>query len=109
MSEDLNPKKLAAIMSIDVAGFSAMTEDDEARAVELVSRQTDAAQDAQQRGLAAAVAALEQQCLAGLHTELQVAEQRAVVAHALEFPGLEKKGFAAIGHVVWSCRYYSVC
>ncbi len=38
MSEDLNPKKLAAIMSIDVAGFSAMTEDDETRAVELVSQ-----------------------------------------------------------------------
>ncbi|MCL4713798.1 MAG: tetratricopeptide repeat protein [Hyphomonadaceae bacterium] len=38
MTEELGPRKLAAIMSIDVAGYSAMTEADEARAVELVSR-----------------------------------------------------------------------
>ncbi len=38
MTEDPSPRKLAAIMSIDVAGFSALTETDEARAVELVSQ-----------------------------------------------------------------------
>lgn len=41
MTEDLGPRKLAAIMSIDVAGFSALTETDEARAVELVSQLRD--------------------------------------------------------------------
>lgn len=37
MTEEVGPRKLAAIMSIDVAGYSALTEADEARAVELVS------------------------------------------------------------------------
>ncbi|HYD88372.1 MAG TPA: adenylate/guanylate cyclase domain-containing protein [Vitreimonas sp.] len=38
MTEEFGPRKLAAIMSIDVAGYSAMTETDEAHAVELVAR-----------------------------------------------------------------------
>jgi len=38
VTEDLGPRKLAAIMSIDVAGFSALTETDEALAVEMVAK-----------------------------------------------------------------------
>ncbi len=38
MTEELGPRKLAAIMSIDVAGYSAMTEIDEAEALALVTR-----------------------------------------------------------------------
>ncbi|MFT3726469.1 MAG: adenylate/guanylate cyclase domain-containing protein [Terricaulis sp.] len=38
MSEEPGPPKLAAIMSIDVAGFSAMTEIDEAQAASMVAR-----------------------------------------------------------------------
>ncbi|MBC7767638.1 MAG: hypothetical protein H7124_02520 [Phycisphaerales bacterium] len=38
MTEEVGPRKLAAIMSIDIAGYSAMTETDESQAVELVSR-----------------------------------------------------------------------
>lgn len=38
MTEDVGPRKLAAIMSIDVAGYSAMSETDETQAVRLVSR-----------------------------------------------------------------------
>ena len=38
MTEELGPRKLAAIMSIDVAGYSAMSEVDEAEAVALVTR-----------------------------------------------------------------------
>lgn len=38
MTEELGPRKLAAIMSIDVAGYSAMSEIDEAEAVALVTR-----------------------------------------------------------------------
>lgn len=38
MTEELGPRKLAAIMSIDVAGYSAMSEVDEAEALALVTR-----------------------------------------------------------------------
>lgn len=38
MSEELGPRKLAAIMSIDIAGYSAMTEMDEAQALAMVAR-----------------------------------------------------------------------
>lgn len=38
MTEELGPRKLAAIMSIDVAGYSAMSEVDEAEALALVKR-----------------------------------------------------------------------
>lgn len=38
MTEELGPRKLAAIMSIDVAGYSAMSEVDEAEALALVAR-----------------------------------------------------------------------
>lgn len=38
MTEDLGTRKLAAIMSIDVAGYSAMSEVDEAEALALVTR-----------------------------------------------------------------------
>ncbi len=38
MTEELGPRKLAAIMSIDVAGYSAMTEVDEAGAAGLVTQ-----------------------------------------------------------------------
>lgn len=38
MSEDLGPKKLAAIMSIDVAGYSALSEIDEISAADLVAK-----------------------------------------------------------------------
>ena len=38
MSQEVGPRRLAAIMSIDVVGFSAMTEVDEAEAAALVSR-----------------------------------------------------------------------
>lgn len=38
MTEELGPRKLAAIMSIDVAGYSAMSEVDEAEALALVGR-----------------------------------------------------------------------
>ncbi len=38
MSEELGPRKLAAIMSIDIAGYSAMSEINEAGAAALVSR-----------------------------------------------------------------------
>ncbi|MGD9980036.1 MAG: adenylate/guanylate cyclase domain-containing protein [Hyphomonadaceae bacterium] len=38
MTEELGPRKLAAIMSIDVAGYSAMTEIDEAEALAMVTR-----------------------------------------------------------------------
>ncbi len=62
-------------------------------------RQADAAQDTQQRGLAAAVAAFQQQRLAGFEPEFQVPEQGAIVAHTLQFPGLENKRVTAgIGH-----------
>ncbi len=38
MTEELGPRKLAAIMSIDVAGYSAMSEVDEAEALAMVTR-----------------------------------------------------------------------
>jgi adenylate cyclase len=38
VTEELGPRKLAAIMSIDVAGYSAMTEVDEAEALAMVTR-----------------------------------------------------------------------
>ena len=38
MTEELGPRKLAAIMSIDVAGYSAMSEVDESEALALVAR-----------------------------------------------------------------------
>ena len=38
MTEELGPRKLAAIMSIDVAGYSAMSEVDETEALALVTR-----------------------------------------------------------------------
>ncbi len=38
MTEELGPKKLAAIMSIDVAGYSSLTETDETQALALVTR-----------------------------------------------------------------------
>lgn len=38
MTEELGPRKLAAIMSIDIAGYSAMTEIDEAEAASMVAR-----------------------------------------------------------------------
>lgn len=38
MTEELGPRKLAAIMSIDVAGYSAMSEVDETEALALVAR-----------------------------------------------------------------------
>lgn len=38
MTEELGPRKLAAIMSIDVTGYSAMSEVDEAEALALVTR-----------------------------------------------------------------------
>jgi adenylate cyclase len=38
VTEELGPRKLAAIMSIDVAGYSAMSEIDEAEALALVTR-----------------------------------------------------------------------
>lgn len=38
MTEELGPRKLAAIMSIDVAGYSAISEIDEAEALALVTR-----------------------------------------------------------------------
>lgn len=38
MTEELGPRKLAAIMSIDVAGYSALSEVDEPRALALVTR-----------------------------------------------------------------------
>lgn len=41
MTEELGPKKLAAIMSIDVAGYSALTETDESQALALVTRLRD--------------------------------------------------------------------
>ncbi|MGE0594781.1 MAG: adenylate/guanylate cyclase domain-containing protein [Hyphomonadaceae bacterium] len=41
MQEEGGPRKLAAIMSIDVAGFSAMTEADETYALDLVARLRD--------------------------------------------------------------------
>lgn len=42
MTEELGPRKLAAIMSIDVAGYSAMTEVDEAEALAMVTRLREA-------------------------------------------------------------------
>lgn len=38
MTQEVGPRRLAAIMSVDIAGFSAMTEIDEAEAAALVSR-----------------------------------------------------------------------
>ncbi|MBX3429236.1 MAG: hypothetical protein KF779_06620 [Hyphomonadaceae bacterium] len=38
MTEELGPRKLAAIMSVDVAGYSAMSEVDESQALALVAR-----------------------------------------------------------------------
>jgi len=41
VTEDVGPRKLVAIMSIDVAGYSAMSETDETQAVRLVSHLRD--------------------------------------------------------------------
>lgn len=41
MTEELGPRKLAAIMSIDVAGYSAMSEVDEVEALAMVARVRD--------------------------------------------------------------------
>lgn len=46
MTEELGSRKLAAIMSIDIAGYSAMTEQDELQAIALVGRVREALEGA---------------------------------------------------------------
>jgi len=62
VSEELGPRKLAAIMSIDVAGYSALSEIDEISAADLVTKlrtvlaQVAPAQGGQEAGVIGAAA-----------------------------------------------------